>query len=178
MKKIELPCYKVEIAMSIPAWVFLAGTTNGTSNQMYFLSLLQKLEVKKTNKKKRGIEYVVRSGCVDASLLSLEKEWKIGRKAVTRLLRDFERFGLISVAPSRLTTIIKMTCVVCWIGNGRCTSNPCFAGKFLAYEGVRVYLFDGQELPTVRQNNKREKMQKNDDKSDACAPEDTTNEPT
>ena len=141
--------------MSIEAWVFLSATTNGTTNLMFFLSLLSKMVTKETSNTKRGVEYVVRPGEVDDSLLSLSADWHIGRKAVTRLLRDFANYGLITVAPSRLTSTISMTCVVCWIDGGRRTTNPCYTSKIGNYEGVRIFLYNGQELPNVRKNSKR-----------------------
>ena len=178
MKSINLNCYKIEIAMSFEAWVFLSATTNGTTNLMFFLSLLEKMAVKKKNKKKRGIEYVVRPGCVDASLLSLAADWRLGRKAVTRLLRDFTKYGLISVVPNKLTSVISLTCVACWVDGGRRTSNPCFNQDIGKYEGVRIYLRSGQAIPTIRRNAKRSDNRKKEDKDDGDACEDTPHDPT
>ena len=178
MKTINLDCYKIEVAMSFEAWIFLCATTNGTTNLMYFLSLLAKMKIKETHKKKRGIEYVVHAGEIDASLLSLAADWRLGRKAATRLLRDFARYGLISVAPDKLTSTIAMTCVACWVDGGRRTTNPCYTSKISNYEGVRIYLRSGQAIPTIRRNAKRSDNRKKEDKDDGDACEDTTHDPT
>ena len=45
LKQLVLPCYKMEVAMSVEAWYFLHGTTNGVCNLTYFLSLLSGMAV-------------------------------------------------------------------------------------------------------------------------------------
>lgn len=99
LKQLVLPCYKMEMAMNVEAWYFLHGTTNGVCNLTYFLSLLSGMAVTEVSKTKRGLGYVLHPGQVDGSMLSLAKEWNIGRKSVCRLLEDFSQRGLIRVAP-------------------------------------------------------------------------------
>lgn len=92
-KQLKLMCYKVEIVMSTEAWYFLHGTTNGVCNLTYFLSLLSGMSVTEVSKTKRGLGYALHLGQVDGSMLSLAKEWNIGRKSVSRLLEDFRSEG-------------------------------------------------------------------------------------
>ena len=45
LKQLVLPCYKLEMAMSVEAWYFLHGSTDGICNLTYLLSLLSKITV-------------------------------------------------------------------------------------------------------------------------------------
>lgn len=149
--------------MNVEAWYFLHGTTNGVCNQTYFLSLLSGMAVTEVSKTKRGLDYVLHPGQVDGSMLSLAKEWNIGRKSVSRLLEDFSQRGLIRVVSNPITTIIDMVCVKSWMMDGRLTENPTYQQTVKAYEGVRIYLFNGQRMETLRKSSARMKKSKDKD---------------
>ena len=149
--------------MNVEAWYFLHGTTNGVCNLTYFLSLLSGMAVTEVSKSKRGLGYVLHPGQVDGSMLSLAKEWNIGRKSVSRLLEDFSQRGLIRVVSNPITTIIDMVCVKSWMMDGRLTENPTYQQTVKAYEGVRIYLFNGQRLETLRKSSARMKKSKDKD---------------
>lgn len=153
LKQLVLPCYKMEVAMNVEAWYFLYGTTNGVCNLTYFLSLLSGMAVTEVSKTKRGLGYVLHPGQVDGSMLSLAKEWNIGRKSVSRLLEDFSQRGLIRVVSNPITTIMDMVCVKSWMMDGRLTENPTYQQTVKAYEGVRIYLFNGQRLELLRKSS-------------------------
>mgnify|MGYP000142362303 FL=1 len=108
LKQLVLPCYKLEMAMSVEAWYFLHGSTDGVCNLTYLLSLLSKMAVSEVLNTKRGLGYAVHPGQVDRSMLVLAKEWGIGRKAVSRLLEDFSERGLI-MNPTHSNPIIEGT---------------------------------------------------------------------
>lgn len=163
LKQLVLPCYKMEVAMNVEAWYFLHGTTNGVCNLTYFLSLLSGMAVTEVSKTKRGLGYVLHPGQVDGSMLSLAKEWNIGRKSVSRLLEDFSQRGLIQVVSNPITTIIDMVCVKSWMMDGRLTENPTYQQTVKAYEGVRIYLFNGQRMETLRKSSARMKKSKDKD---------------
>ena len=163
LKQLVLPCYKMEVAMNVEAWYFLHGTTNGVCNLTYFLSLLSGMAVTEVSKTKRGLGYVLHPGQVDGSMLSLAKEWNIGRKSVSRLLEDFSQRGLIRVVSNPITTIIDMVCVKSWMMDGRLTENPTYQQTVKAYEGVRIYLFNGQRMETLRKSSARMKKSKDKD---------------
>ena len=163
LKQLVLPCYKMEVAMNVEAWYFLHGTTNGVCNLTYFLSLLSGMVITEVSKTKRGLDYVLHPGQVDGSMLSLAKEWNIGRKSVSRLLEDFSQRGLIRVASNPVTSIIYMVCVKSWMMDGRLTENPTYRQAVKAYEGVRIYLFNGQRLETLRKSSARTKKPKDKD---------------
>ena len=146
--------------MNVEAWYFLHGTTNGVCNLTYFLSLLSGMAVTETSKTKRGLGYLLHPGQVDGSMLSLAKEWNTGRKSVSRLLEDFSQRGLIQVVSNPITTIIDMVCVKSWMMDGRLTENPTFQQTVKTYEGVRIYLFNGQRLETLRKSSARMKKPK------------------
>ena len=149
--------------MNVEAWYFLHGTTNGVCNLTYFLSLLSGMVVTEVSKTKRGLGYVLHPGQVDGSMLSLAKEWNIGRKSVCRLLEDFSQRGLIRVVSNPITTIMDMVCVKSWMMDGRFTENPTYQQTVKAYEGVRIYLFNGQRLETLRKSSARMKKSKDKD---------------
>ena len=163
LKQLVLPCYKMEVAMNVEAWYFLHGTTNGVCNLTYFLSLLSGMAVTEVSKTKRGLGYVLHPGQVDGSMLSLAKEWNIGRKSVSRLLEDFSQRGLIRVVSNPITTIMDMVCVKSWMMDGRLTENPTYQQTVKAYEGVRIYLFNGQRMETLRKSSARMKKSKDKD---------------
>ena len=157
LKQLVLPCYKLEMAMSVEAWYFLHGTTDGVCNLAYLLALLSKLEVKEIQKAKRGLCYSLHPGQVDSSMLVLSKEWGIGRKVVSRLLEDFSERGLIRVDSNPMTSIIDMMCVKSWMIAGQLIENPTYHQTLKAYEGVRIFLFSGQKLETLRRSSPKKK---------------------
>jgi len=160
LKQLVLPCYKLEMAMSVEAWYFLHGSTDGICNLTYLLSLLSKMTVSEVLNTKRGLGYAVHPGQVDSSMLVLAKEWDIGRKAVSRLLEDFSERGLIRVDSNPVTSIMDMVCVKSWMIAGRLIENPTYRQTIKAYEGVRIFLFNGQQLETLRRSSARKKKEK------------------
>mgnify|MGYP001777529402 FL=1 len=158
-KQLKLMCYKMEIVMSAEAWYFLYGTTCGTCNLFYFFSLLSGMATEDTTCNKRGMAYIIHPGQTDGSMLSLAKEWNIGRKAVSRLLEDFCKRGLIRVASNPVTSVIDMVCVKSWMKDGRVIENPTYIPTVKAYEGVRIYLFNGQRLELLRKSSAVRKKQ-------------------
>lgn len=160
LKQLVLPCYKLEMVMTVEAWYFLHGSTDGICNLTYLLSLLSKMAVSEVQNTKRGLGYAVHPGQVDRSMLVLAKEWGIGRKAVSRLLEDFSERGLIRVDSNPVTSIIDMVCVKSWMIAGRLIENPAYCQTVKAYEGIRIFLFNGQKLETLRRSSARKKNTK------------------
>lgn len=146
--------------MSVEAWYFLHGSTDGICNLTYLLSLLSKMTVLEVQSTKRGLGYAVHPGQADGSMLVLAKEWGIGRKAVSRLLEDFSERGLIRVDSNPVTSIIDMVCVKSWMIAGRLIENPAYCQTVKAYEGVRIFLFNGQKLETLRRSSARKRKEK------------------
>ena len=157
IKQLNLMCYKLEVVLSIDAWHFLYGTTEGTPNLFYFLSLLSKMVTSTAIIKKRGQEYEIKPGQVDGSILALSKEWGIGRKAATRLLDDFSEHGILTVVSNRLTSIISMVCVSGWMINANNIANPIFSTTVGRFEGVRIHLYNGHQFETLRKNSPRKR---------------------
>ena len=155
--QLKLMCYKLEVVLSIDAWVFLHGTTEGRENIYYFLSLLSKMAITDTPVLKRGQEYVVKAGQIDGSILGLSKEWEIGRKATSRLLEDFSNLGMIKVESNPLTSIITMMCVYQWMDKGIKTTNPYYSTSLNNYQGVRIHLYNGQQFGMLRKSSPRRK---------------------
>lgn len=160
LKQLILPCYKVEIVMNVEAWYFLHGSTDGVCNLTFFLSLLSRMAVAEVQNTKRGLSYAIHPGQADSSMLALAKEWGIGRKAVCRLLEDFSERGLIKVDSNPMTSILDMVCVKSWMIAGKLIENPAYRQTVKAYEGVRIFLFNGQKLETLRRSSPRRKTEK------------------
>ncbi len=170
LKQLILPCYKVEIVMNVEAWYFLHGSTDGVCNLTFFLSLLSRMAVAEVQNTKRGLSYAIHPGQADSSMLALVKEWGIGRKAVFRLLEDFSERGLIKVDSNPMTSILDMVCVKSWMIAGKLIENPTYRQTVKAYEGVRIFLFNGQKLETLRRSSPRKKTEKPVDKADNLMP--------
>ena len=153
--QLRMTCYKTEVVMSIEAWYFLHGTTNGACNLFYFLSLLSKMQTADVQVGKRGQSYTVKAGQADGSLLGLSREWRIGRKAVRRLLDDFAERGIISVESNSLTSLISLVCVRSWVIDGRLVENPMFRSAVGKFEGARIHLLNGQQFGTLRRSSQR-----------------------
>ena len=163
LKQLVLPCYKMEMAMNVEAWYFLHGTTNGVCNLTYFLSLLSGMAVTEVSKTKRGLGYVLHPGQGGWLHAVTGKGVEYRRKSVCRLLEDFSQRGLIRVASNPVTSIIYMVCVKSWMIDGQLTENPTYRQAVKAYEGVRIYLFNGQRLETLRKSSARTKKPKDKD---------------
>ncbi len=153
--QLRMMCYKVEAVMSVEVWYFLHGTTNGACNLFYFLSLLSKMQTTDTQVGKRGQTYTVKAGQADGSLLGLSREWRIGRKAVRRLLDDFAERRMIAVESNPLTSLISLVCVRSWVIDGRLIENPMFRSAVGKFEGVRIHLLNGQQFGTLRRSSQR-----------------------
>ena len=160
MKQLVLACYKLEMAMSVEAWYFLHGSTDGICNLTYLLSLLSKMAVSEVQNTKRGLGYAVHPGQADGSMLVLAKEWGIGRKAVSRLLEDFSERGLIRVDSTPVTSIIDMVCVKSWMIAGRLIENPAYRQTVKTYDGERIFLFNDQNLAPLRGSSEIKNKQK------------------
>ncbi len=167
--QLRMMCYKAEVVMSVEAWYFLHGTTNGVCNLFYFLSLLSKMQTADTQAGKRGQTYTVKAGQADGSLLGLSREWRIGRKAVRRLLDDFAERGMIAVESNPLTSLISLVCVRSWVIYGRLIENPMFRSAVGKFEGVRIHLLNGQQFGTLRRSSQRVGGGKAHDKGEAVA---------
>ena len=53
-----------------------------------------------------------------------------------------------------------MVCVKSWMIAGRLIENPTYRQTVKAYEGVRIFLFNGQQLETLRRSSARKKKEK------------------
>lgn len=128
----------LSLNLNVMAIEFLCGITAGKPNWWYLKDLLAKMALQDKTEVKRGISYPIAMGQVDASVVSLEANWKINRKTVRSILDEMEEAQLIRRSHDKLTTIIDVICVSGWFDkkNGRC-SNP-------VYLFSRTYQDDGK----------------------------------
>lgn len=123
--QLRMMCYKAEIVLSVEAWYFLHGTTNGAATFSISSPCCRRCRRQMSNSAS-GQTYSIKAGQADGSLLGLSREWRIGRKAVRRLLDDFAERGMIAVESNPLTSLISLVCVRSWLDGGRLVENPMF----------------------------------------------------
>lgn len=63
-----------------------------------------------------------------------------------------------------------MVCVKSWMIAGRLIENPTHHQTVKAYEGVRIFLFNGQRLETLRRSSPRKRKGKPSGETETAAP--------
>lgn len=109
-----LPYCRVSITLSPEAQDYLSRTTDGTSHCAILDQLIRDTVVTPTTISKRGNVIQLQVGQVECSVNSFSQKMSLGRKAMERIIRDFEILGLIRLQRSRLATIADMLCVSSW----------------------------------------------------------------
>lgn len=110
----SLPYYKVVTYLSAEAQEYLAQTTDGTSHYAILNQLMKDTAVVPTTTTKRGNVIKLRIGQVECSIHSFCQTMSLGRKAMERIIRQFEELGIIRLHRSRLATIADMLCISSW----------------------------------------------------------------
>lgn len=62
---------------------------------------------------------------------------------------------MIAVESNPLTSLISMVCVKSWLNGGRLIENPMFRSTVGKFEGVRIYLLNGQQFGVLRRSSQR-----------------------
>lgn len=105
---------KIRIELTPEACQFLAGTTGGVPNWIIYNYLLCRMATRPTSFMKRGICVPLESGQVEASGHFLMQQFGVGKIPMNSCLDKMVRLGLITRAPSNVTTLADMTAVVAW----------------------------------------------------------------
>lgn len=113
-KSNSLPYYKVVTYLSAEAQEYLAQTTDGTSHYAILNQLMKDTAVVPTTTTKRGNVIKLHIGQVECSIHSFCQTMSLGRKAMERIIRQFEELGIIRLHRSRLATIADMLCISSW----------------------------------------------------------------
>lgn len=113
-KSNSLPYYKVVTYLSAEAQEYLAQTTDGTSHYAILNQLMKDTAVVPTTTTKRGNVIKLQIGQVECSIHSFCQTMSLGRKAMERIIRQFEDLGIIRLHRSRLATIADMLCISSW----------------------------------------------------------------
>ena len=113
-KSLLLPYYKVVTYLSVEAQDYLAQTTDGRSHFAILNQLIKDTAVVPTTTTKRGNVINLKIGQVECSIHSFCQTMSLGRKAMERIIRQFEELGIIRLHRSRLATIADMLCISSW----------------------------------------------------------------
>lgn len=113
-KSNSLPYYKLVTYLSAEAQEYLAQTTDGTSHYAILNQLMKDTAVVPTTTTKRGNVIKLQIGQVECSIHSFCQTMSLGRKAMERIIRQFEDLGIIRLHRSRLATIADMLCISSW----------------------------------------------------------------
>ena len=113
-KSNSLPYYKVVTYLSAEAQEYLAQTTDGTSHYAILNQLMKDTAVVPATTTKRGNVIKLHIGQVECSIHSFCQTMSLGRKAMERIIRQFEELGIIRLHRSRLATIADMLCISSW----------------------------------------------------------------
>ncbi len=105
---------KIRIELTPEACQFLAGTTSGVPNWIIYNYLLCHMATRPTSFMKRGISVPLESGQVEASGHFLMQQFGVGKIPMNSCLDKMVKHGLITRAPSNVTTLADMTAVVSW----------------------------------------------------------------
>lgn len=116
-KSHTLPFYKVTTNLTVEAQDYLSQTTDGTSHFAILNQLIKDTAVFPTTTSKRGNVIQLKSGQVECSINSFCQTMSLGRKPMERIIRDFERLGIIRLHRSRLATIADMVSISSWLLN-------------------------------------------------------------
>ena len=68
--------------------------------------------------------------------------------------------------PLKKISVNSVVCVRAWMIAGRLIENPTYHQTVKAYEGVRIFLFNGQRLETLRRSSSRKKKEKATEEAD------------
>lgn len=108
----------VTLQLTPAALLFLNGITKGIPHLTIYNDLLFSMATVEGTFNKRGIDVLLKPKEVEASANGLGDKWNLGRKVMTRLLKEMEELGLLkptSNTPSKLTSISTMSAVIDWL---------------------------------------------------------------
>lgn len=92
----------------------LSKFSNGIGRLSCFTHILLNAMREDTVHTKRGISYTVPKGCLDISEEELSEIWQCNRTTVHRMLKEWEKLGLITMKANNVTTIVTVICLQSW----------------------------------------------------------------
>ena len=88
------------------------------------LAVMEQTKVTKTH-----FSAVLQPGQFMASKVELSLMWGCNRKTATRIIREFNRIGILRSEPSNRTTIHTLLCLSVWFTDQRTIKNPFFVSN-------------------------------------------------
>lgn len=103
---------KSSIILNIDDLIWLKHSTNVYNRFDLFLDLINQAKEERKETIKRGIKISLEPGQVEVSLINLVARWHLNRKTVISFLNELEKRNLICRVSNKLTTIIKLNCLI------------------------------------------------------------------
>lgn len=103
---------KSSLILNIDDLNWLKHSTNVYNRFDLFLDLINQAKEERKQTIKRGIKINIEPGQIEVSIINLVTRWKLNRKTIISFLNELEKRNLISRVSNKLTTIIRLNCLV------------------------------------------------------------------
>lgn len=103
---------KSSLILNINDLMWLKHSTNVYNRFELFLDLINQVKEERKETIKRGIKISLEPGQVEVSIINLVSRWQLNRKTIISFLNELEKRNLISRVSNKLTTIIKLNCLI------------------------------------------------------------------
>ena len=94
-----------------------------------FKTFLHMAVMEQTTETRTHFSAVLQPGQFMASKVELSLMWGCNRKTATRIIREFNRIGILRSEPSNRTTIHTLLCLSVWFTDQRTIKNPFFVSN-------------------------------------------------
>lgn len=103
---------KSSLVLKIDDLIWLKQSTNVYNRFDLFIDLINQAKEERKETIKRGIKISLEPGQVEVSIINLVARWHLNRKTVISFLNELEKRNLICRVSNKLTTIIKLNCLI------------------------------------------------------------------
>lgn len=108
---------------------FLSDERQDINRMKCFKTFIRLAVMEQTNVTKSYFSAVLQPGQFMASKVELSLMWGCNRKTATRIIREFNRMGILRSEPSNRTTIHTLLCLSVWFTDQRTIKNPFFVSN-------------------------------------------------
>ena len=108
---------------------YLSDECQDISRMKCFKTFLHMAVMEQTTETRTHFSAVLQPGQFMASKVELSLMWGCNRKTATRIIREFNRIGILRSEPSNRTTIHTLLCLSVWFTDQRTIKNPFFVSN-------------------------------------------------
>ena len=108
---------------------YLSDECQDINRMKCFKTFIRLAVMEQTNVTKTHFSAVLQSGQFVASKVELATIWRCNRKTATRIIKEFNRMGILRSEPSNRTTIHTLLCLSFWFTDQRTIKNPFFVSN-------------------------------------------------